>query len=229
MLSELRCVFFGDSITAGQYVPPQAHWTTLLRERINAWGLEDVFYTIAAVSGETTRQALERFPNDVQPIRPHVITIQFGLNDCNRWQTDEGLPRVSELAFEANLLEMISRARTFGATQVILLTSHPTLRTTVFDDGATYEDSRRRYNELVRAVARRAEARLLDIEADFARLEDHLPELLLEAPDVLHLSAAGHAVYADLLEPVLRDALLAAKRIAGESRVAMDVAAAKGR
>lgn len=229
MTSELRCVYFGDSITAGQYVPPSRRWTTLLRERLSASGLSDVIYTISAVSGETTRQGLERFPSQVQSVRPHVLTIQFGLNDCNRWQTDEGLPRVSEPAFEANLLEMIQRARRFGTSQVILLTNHPTLRTTVFEDGATYEDARRRYNEIVRRVARDAEVQLHDIEAAFAPIEDRLAELLMEPPDVLHLSAAGHAVYADLLEPVLREALLAARRMAGEEPSPVGVATAEER
>lgn len=229
MTSELRCVFFGDSITAGQYVSPSLHWTTLLRERLSDLELAHVFFSVGAVSGETTRQGLERFPTEVQSVRPHVLTIQFGLNDCNRWQTDEGLPRVSELAFEANLLEMIGRARRFGATQIILLTNHPTLRTTTFEDGATYEDCRRGYNEIVRRVADDAHVLLYDIEAGFAPFQPRLAELLLEPPDVLHLSAAGHVVYADLLEPVLRGSLLAAGRMAGEQPLPAGVASAAER
>lgn len=219
-------MFFGDSITAGQYVSPTRHWTALLRKRLSDLGLPRVVFSVAAVSGETTRQGLERFPAEVQAVRPHVMTIQFGLNDCNRWQTDEGLPRVSELAFEANLLEMIGRARRFGTTQVILCTTHPTLRTTTFEDGATYEDCRRRYNEIVRRVAEDARVLLFDIEAGFGSFEPRLGELLLEPPDVLHLSVAGHVVYADLLEPVLRGALLAARRMAGEQPVPAGVASA---
>lgn len=226
MTSELRCVFFGDSITAGQYVSPSHQWTTLLRERLADLESTHVRYSVAAVSGDTTRQGLERFPAEVQSVRPHVMTIQFGLNDCNRWQTDEGLPRVSELAFEANLLEMIGRARRFGTTQVILSTNHPTLRTTTFEDGARYEDCRRRYNEIVRHVAHDADVLLHDVDAGFAPLEARLPELLTELPDVLHLSATGHAVYADLLEPVLRGALLAARRMAGEQPLPAGAASA---
>lgn len=214
--TELRCVFFGDSITAGQYVSPNQHWTALLRERLTDLEMTHVLFSVGAVSGDTTRQGLERFPTEVQSERPDVITIQFGLNDCNRWQTDGGLPRVSELAFEANLLEMVGRARRFGTSQVILCTNHPTLRTTTFEDGATYEDCRRRYNEIVRRVAHDADVLLFDVEAGFAPYEPRLAELLMAPPDVLHLSAAGHAVYADLLEPVLRGALLAARRTAGE-------------
>ena len=98
--TELRCVFFGDSITAGQYVSPNQHWTALLRERLTDLEMTHVLFSVGAVSGDTTRQGLERFPTEVQSERPDVITIQFGLNDCNRWQTDGGLPRVSELAFD---------------------------------------------------------------------------------------------------------------------------------
>jgi lysophospholipase L1-like esterase len=112
---------------------------------------------------------------------------------------------------------------------VILLTNHPTLRTTIFEDGATYEDSRRRYNEIVRRVARDADVQLHDIEAAFTPFEDRLAELLMGPPDVLHLSAAGHAVYADLLEPVLRDALLAARRIAGERPILVGIATVEDR
>jgi lysophospholipase L1-like esterase len=226
MTSELRCVFFGDSITAGQYVSPSQHWTTILAERLSDLESTRILYTVGAVSGDTTRHGLERFPTQVQSVRPHVVTIQFGLNDCNRWQTDEGLPRVSELAFEANLLEMIGRARRFGTTQVILCTNHPTLRTTTFEDGATYEDCRRRYNVIVRRVADDADVLLHDVEAGFAPLEPRLAELLMRPPDVLHLSPAGHVVYADLLEPVLRRALLAARRMAREQLLAAGVASA---
>ena len=87
------------------------------------------------VSGETTRQGLERFPNDLQQYRPDIVTLQFGLNDCNCWVSDGGLPRVSEAAYRANLREMIERARRFGARHIIMSTNHPTLRHKVLLSG----------------------------------------------------------------------------------------------
>jgi lysophospholipase L1-like esterase len=222
--SEIRCVFFGDSITAGQYVDPSFHWTTLLGERMATAGFPDVSYASGAVPGETTRQGLERFPAQVQAIRPQVVTIQFGLNDCNQWQTDEGHPRVSTEAFEANLVEMGMRARRFGASQVMLLTTHPTLKPTVFMDGSTYEENRRRYNDIVRQVATRLTVRLVDIEEAFDGMRHRLAELLLDPPDVLHLSPAGHVVYADVVEPVLLEALRMAAGDPGGGVPAIDPA-----
>jgi lysophospholipase L1-like esterase len=209
-------VFFGDSITAGQYVSPEHHWTTLLRRRLTSdpeFG--PVQFSVGAVSGDTSRGALERFPHDVQSIHPHVVVIQFGLNDCNRWQTDRGLPRVSEQAFEANLLEMAERARRFGASKVILSTNHPTLRTTVFDGGTTYHECCVRYNEIIRSTSEVARTDLHDVEKGFAHHEASLEDLLLPAPDVLHLSIEGHSVYAELLESPLRGWL-------GEARAAFE-------
>jgi lysophospholipase L1-like esterase len=226
---ELRCVFFGDSITAGQYVEPEFQWTTILRERVERSGLREVDFSVGAVSGDTTRQGLERLPTQVQELRPQVVSVQFGLNDCNQWQTDEGLPRVSERAFEANLMEMGERARHFGTTQLLLLTTHPTLRATVFDDGSTYEQGRRRYNDIVRVVAARLGARLVDIEEAFDRMPHRLADLLLDPPDVLHLSHEGHIAYADVLEPVLLDALrTAAGQPGGTRNAVVEGAASRG-
>ena len=124
-------VFMGDLITAGQYVDPSLRWTSLVDDDIVRKYLPTPinFHILnRGVSGETTRQGLERFPNDLQQHRPDIVTIQFGLNDCNCWVSDGGLPRVSEAAYRANLIEMIERARRFGARRVIMSTNHPTLR-----------------------------------------------------------------------------------------------------
>src|SRR5689334_10876140 len=87
----ITIVFMGDSITEGQYVHHSVRWTELasasLRRRFEQAGnLNHLhFFFNRGVSGETTRQALERFPRDVQIVRPDIMTLQFGLNDCNCW------------------------------------------------------------------------------------------------------------------------------------------------
>jgi lysophospholipase L1-like esterase len=126
------------------------------------------------------------------------MTLQFGLNDCNCWDTDLGLPRVSEEAYRANLLEMIARARVFGAAHIILSTNHPTLRNRKLICGQTLEERRVRYNEIVREVAKEANVILCDIEGVFADVKgDALGSMLLSEPDVLHLSQLGHERYAN--------------------------------
>jgi len=196
-------VFMGDSITFGQYVDPELRWTSLVGNPLIANHLNTPvnFHILnRGISGETTRQGLERFPADVQQHRPDIMTLQFGLNDCNCWVTDAGLPRVSEAAYRANLIEMIERARRFGAGRIILSTNHPTLRHKMLLSGDSLETRRRRYNDHVREVASLTGVELCDVEEGFAHLDSReLAEMLLPYPDLLHLSVEGHRLYADCI------------------------------
>ena len=136
------------------------------------------------------------------------MTLQFGLNDCNCWVTDAGLPRVSEAAYRANLIEMIDRARRFGAGRIILSTNHPTLRHKVLLSGDSLETRRRRYNDHVREVASLTGVELCDVEEGFDHLGDReLAEMLLPYPDLLHLSTEGHRLYAGCIRPHLERAV----------------------
>jgi acyl-CoA thioesterase-1 len=116
----MKVVCLGDSITAGQHVQPGEAWPDVLADA-TGWHVIN-----KGVPGDTTRLALERFPRDVQDVKPDALIIQFGLNDCNRWETDRWLPRVSAPAFEANLTEMVSRARCFGASPIVVCGLTPT-------------------------------------------------------------------------------------------------------
>lgn len=207
----LTIVFMGDSITDGQYVSPPDRWTGIVGDRLTRKYLAtpvNLHLANRGVSGETTRQGLERFPRDVQSLCPEVMTLQFGLNDCNCWVTDRGLPRVSEPAYRANLIEMIERARNFGAREIILSTNHPTLRHKILPCGESLETRRKRYNELVREVARETDTTLCDMEEAFSEFSaGDLEALLLPYPDHLHLSALGHRHYADSIYPVVEDAV----------------------
>lgn len=206
----IRLVFMGDSITYGQYVDAPLRWTEIVTERLlrEFYNTAVNIHTVnSGVSGETTRQGLERFPQSVQNHRPDIMTLQFGLNDCNCWVTDEGLPRVSETAYRANLVEMVDRARRFGAQQIVLSTNHPTLRTKILLSGDSLETRRKRYNDIVRDVAHETNVRLADIEEAFKPIpEDDLRSLLLDYPDQLHLSVAGHRHYAEAIYPFVKTA-----------------------
>lgn len=208
-IDHLTVVFFGDSITEGQYVHHSLRWTELTANRLRADFASRLdpartFYYVHGISGETTRQALERYPRQVQQLSPDVLTIQFGLNDCNCWDSDRGAPRVSEAAYRANIMEMVDRARRFGTRQIVLSTNHPTLRHRPMVSGETLEQRRAKYNAIVREVARDMNVTLCDIDAAFAfASQEQLADLLLPEPDVLHLSSAGHRIYSDAITPAL--------------------------
>jgi lysophospholipase L1-like esterase len=210
-MTSIKIVCMGDSITAGQYIEPPKKWTAHLKRRLDErFGRGSCTVVSNGVSGETTRQGLERFAAAVQTEHPDIVVIQFGLNDCNCWQTDGGLPRVSLRAFEANLTEMVERSRRFGAREVILSTNHRTLRRGPMVSGEVYEEANARYSQVVREVSAATGSKLCDVHHAFVPLTDReLSTLLLPAPDILHLSESGNSLYADTIYPLVESTLLA--------------------
>lgn len=180
-------ICIGDSITYGQHLEdPDKPWPLLLNGH--------TVYA-AGVPGDTTRLGLERFPRDVQAPLARTqtaakVVIQFGHNDANRWDTDQGLPRVSLPAFRANLVEMADRVRTFGG-EPFLCTLTPSYRS------AEHGQDVARYNAVLRDVAESEAVTVIDVR-EFVHEPTHL------MTDGLHLSPEGHRVYAKVVLAALR-------------------------
>ena len=208
-------VFFGDSICVGQGVSIYQGWVTRVAKMLDelwAHTRREIIVDNASINGNTTRQALERMPYDVQSHGADVLIVQFGLNDCNYWQTDKGLPRVSPEAFYANLVEIVRRGRNFGAQLVLLNNNHPTSRggELLPYTGKNYEQSNREYNQIVRDVASSLGDRVVlnDVESHFElELKGGTPQRNLLLSDGLHLSSRGHQIYFDFLAPKICDAV----------------------
>jgi lysophospholipase L1-like esterase len=175
-------VCIGDSITAGQHLADgELPWPALIEGH-------DV--VAAGVPSDTTRLGLERFPTDVQAREPEAVVIQFGHNDCNRWETDRGLPRVSEAAFAANLAEMVARCLAFGAVP-FLCTLTPSMRST------QHAEDVERYDRILRERAADDFVELIDVRELFGQ------DARLLLADGLHLSPAGHHIYAGAVQRTL--------------------------
>jgi len=204
----MKIFFFGDSTCFGQFVSPHKIWITQISKQLELEGY-DFWLNNISHSGDTTRMALEKMPFDVQSHGLDIFYTQFGMNDCNYWRTDKGVPRVSERAFEANLIEMVERARIFGAKSVMLGVNHMSTKTNKIDQkDFSYQDSNKKYNEIIRSVAKETNAIIIDHEKSFeeaikkgAKLED----LLLE--DQIHLSDEGHTIYFNNIYPILVEAI----------------------
>lgn len=214
-----RVFFFGDSICFGQGISLHKGWVTRISAELSQLGGSlgrEIVVVNVSVSGNTTRQALERMPYDVQSQNPDAVIVQFGMNDCNYWETDRGNPRVSPDAFSANLREIIARSVTFGAKKIFLHTNHPSARNQkpMAHSPLTYQESNHFYNDLIRRVAQVAgdPVILTDVEREFEKFiqgdEKRLLSLLLPEPDLLHLSEAGHDLYFKTAYPIIKQALL---------------------
>ncbi len=218
-MNQIRVFFFGDSICVGQHVSIHNGWVAKISASLAQLGKEKNWRIVtnnASANGRTTRQALEVIGYELQSQHPDIVIVQFGMNDCNYWQTDKGLPRVSPKAFGANLEEIIRRSFNFGAKTVLLNTNHPTgLDQKIFPHtDIVYQQSNEQYNQIIRNVAKDNPDNLIlnDIESHFVKHtgkdRDKVLPLLMEDPDLLHLSEKGHELYFELVYPKLESAVL---------------------
>jgi lysophospholipase L1-like esterase len=219
LMKKVKIFFFGDSICVGQYIALHKGWVTRLSSLLSRLAEERGFEVIvanASANGRTTRQALEFMPYEVQSYRPEILIIQFGINDSNYWETDQGVPRVSPKAFAANLEEIIQRALTFRAQKIFLHTNHPIGRDLDCfpHTKITHAQSNQNYNAVIREVAAQQpeNIQLNDIEKVFQDYygdrKENLLSLLLPAPDLIHPSELGHQLYLNAIQPVLTKTIL---------------------
>lgn len=171
--SGCRVVGFGDSITYAQHLPLASSWTS----HLGAVNL--------GVCGDTTRLGLERFPQ-VRDAQPDAVVIQFGLNDCNRWDSDGGLPRVSVAGFEANLVELVQRVRLLKADPLVC-----TLTTSTRESLLTPHA----YSIAAIRAAERTGAKVVDLR------EGITTKHLL---DGVHLNEEGQRLFAEAVSSCLR-------------------------
>ena len=133
--------------------------------------------------------------------------VQFGMNDCNYWDTDNGLPRVSKKAFKANLEEIVERALACGTRKIFLNTNHPSLRCDLFaKSNYTHAQSNLEYNNIIRELylelsTRIPEVTFIDVEEYWTRFLNSNNDIKLEnllLVDGIHLSKQGHDLYLDI-------------------------------
>jgi acyl-CoA thioesterase I len=179
-------VFLGDSLTAGLGVQPSEAFPALIAEKIRTAGLPFQVEN-AGLSGDTSAGALRRMEWLLQ--RPiDVLVIELGGNDGLR-----GLPVKS---LKANLQAIIDKAKTKNPAVKIVIAGMqipPNL-------GAEYAaDFARVYADL----ARENNAVLIPF-----LLEGVGGHRDLNQQDMIHPTAAGHRIVAELvwrtLEPILR-------------------------
>jgi acyl-CoA thioesterase I len=212
----MKIAFFGDSICVGQGISIHNGWVTLISKFIeenNSSYNEKSLVFNSSVNGRTTRQALENMPYEIQSQKPDILIVQFGMNDSNYWESDNGLPRVSKDSFKSNIKEIISRSVNFGVKKIILNTNHPTPLTNQFNyANCSYEESNDEYNQVIRSLDFISDKVILnDINKElklFCKSNNKTPnDLVLK--DGIHLNELGHTLYYKytklILEKILRN------------------------
>jgi acyl-CoA thioesterase-1 len=185
-ISTKRIVFLGDSLTAGLGVQTTEAFPALLAEKIRA---ADLPFEVenAGLSGDTSAGGLRRIDWLLQR-RIDVLVLELGAND--------GLRGLDLKSMKTNLQTIIDKTKAKNPQVKVVLAGMqvpPNL-------GAEYATGfERAYAEL----ARENNATLIPF-----LLEGVGGHRDLNQPDLIHPTAAGHRIVADLvwrtLEPILR-------------------------
>tara|TARA_Y100000991_G_C21954267_1_gene341303 strand:- start:638 stop:1306 length:669 start_codon:yes stop_codon:yes gene_type:complete len=203
--STYKVYIFGDSIGFGQLITPSLTWVNDLSNKlIKLKKDKEIILQNPSINGCTTRQALERIYYDCTSHKPDLVLVQFGLNDCNYWDTDYKLPRVLPNAFMENLKEILLKIEACGTTKLFLNTNHPTNKGYIGKSkNINYEESNRKYNHCIREVYKHLKIKNLDI--DIIDIEEKWDQILKNnnniiiddflLPDGVHLNLEGHNLY----------------------------------
>ncbi len=110
-LAGKRILIRGGSIAAGVGVP--RGYADILRERYAPLGVEVVN---RSRPGETSFDAVETFAADIEPHRPDILVVHFGIDDA--------FSSVYRSEFKENLVCIVRLARRRLSAAVVLPTSH---------------------------------------------------------------------------------------------------------
>jgi acyl-CoA thioesterase-1 len=111
VLAENTILILGDSLSAGRGIDPKQGWAQLLQDRLNE---QKYNYIVVndSISGDTTSNGLQRFPESLTKNKPKITVIELGGNDGLR-----GLPPP---LIKKNLLQIISLAKAANSKVLLL-------------------------------------------------------------------------------------------------------------
>ena len=176
-------VFLGDSLTAGLGLAEEQAFPALVRERLVGEGIA-VRVVNAGVSGDTSAGGLRRLEWVLRQ-KPDVVVVGLGAND--------GMRALSLASTEANLEDIVRRAKGAGARVVLLGMKIPP------NYGPEYATG---FEGIYPRVARELGVPLVPFV-----LEGVGGEPSLNLGDGIHPNAEGHRRVAENVLPLVREAL----------------------
>lgn len=206
----LKLYFFGDSICVGQYVSIHKTWVSMVSRKIEEDLGDKVIVMNASVNGNTTRMALERMYYDILSHKPEIVFTQFGMNDCNIWATDKGHARVALDSYWANMLEILSKAKSGGVQKTIVNTNHPSAlnKTLLTGSRVFYEENNCLYYNKLKNLKELNSDEFLLIDIREHLENKRIPPFKFLLEDGIHLNEFGHILYFEYVYPYIRESVI---------------------
>jgi len=209
-IPSVTIVGFGDSITEAQtgVADPEDRWLVILeRELVRRFPAVAFQIVNAGQGGNSAREAMVRFRDDVLHHRPDWVLLEFGGNNHD-YRSPERLVSLAE--FKAHLERF--RRELPAATRVAVITFPP-----ILDDLHCYtplhmielevqgglDRAMEPHREMTRWFARTSGFPLIDLDRMIRDRWETEGRLHYTLPDGVHLSRAGNRLLADAVLDVL--------------------------
>ncbi|MGV0828454.1 SGNH/GDSL hydrolase family protein [Empedobacter brevis] len=200
-----NCLFFGDSITYGEYDGVLGGYVDIVKRYCHAEFYQNNTNEIncfnLGIGGETTEGLIKRFEIEVQARHSPDENLIFFLYGANDLTEKNNVELVSLSDFEANLSQMISHAKEF-TKHVYLISILPISKTV---DGINVPERKFRttqkielYNQKLKELAAENDVEFIDIFSSF----DANKEVFL-SKDGVHPNEKGYDFIATQIKPIL--------------------------
>ena len=196
-------VMLGDSITKGvrQGVAVDETFSSMLAKRFEHAGIA-VQVVNQGVGGETTAGALARFATDIVPLKPRIVVLMYGTNDCHV-DAGKSASRLSRAEFRANLEKLIAQIRAAGAEPMLMTEPCYAQRSPANGLGEHGNVRLAQYMADCRQVAAGRDAVLIDIFANWTAAQNAGQSIEEWTTDGYHPNPLGHQQIAEsVYEPL---------------------------
>ncbi len=193
---KFNIVCFGDSITEGNEFPVELRWPSLLQEILDEYQPGKFSVHNKGADGDTTALALDRFSEDVLPLLPGMVLVQFGLNDANVYDWARR-PRVSIYEFKKNLREFYSSIIRHKGTCIFIVNHAIGDVRGKQGNRKSFYDNFLPYNETIRYVADKLDTPCIDIYEMIRERGINIDYFV--SLDKMHLTLEGNMKYAAMV------------------------------
>ncbi|WP_312285198.1 SGNH/GDSL hydrolase family protein [Chryseobacterium gleum] len=198
-------LFFGDSITYGEYDGVFGGWVDILKryalQKFHEGNGDELILFNLGIGGETTEGLLKRIPHELEARNSadgNIIFLSYGANDL---ALKDGVQMVAPEKFKNNISAAINHARQFS-NEIYLVSILPFSKRV---DGVVVSSGKLRtneevivYNQILKDLAAEHSFGYIDFYSAF--LEDK--EILLSA-DGVHPNEKGYGMMAEVAIPII--------------------------
>ena len=183
--------FIGDSITQGWEGAGKTVWT-------NYYGNRKCLNF--GVGGDRTEHVLWRFENgQLDGIKPKAAVLMIGTNNSNK--NKDGTEQYSEGEILEGIQAIVKKIRTRLPETKLLVVG-------IFPRAKTFSTQRGKLLQINQALAKVADGQLIhyiDFGSQLIEADGSLSKEIM--PDALHLSEKGYTIWAEAIEPKLKELL----------------------